>query len=178
MERGDKKTFTVDKFCESSLKSKWNYKISENDLDEKITNHFKLPKELYKLAALEQVKEKNNSRTQEVIVKFTNGESNKIAADSFRALLGYQVLKSTQFEILNTEKQIYFSGKGFGHGVGMCQQGSRAMALQKKSYQEILALFSRNWDRGWLDIGAVILGGYFKSVSTHKSSTQALIKAS
>jgi stage II sporulation protein D len=32
-----------------------------------------------------------------------------------------------------------FSGKGWGHGVGMCQVGAYGMALRGKTYREILA---------------------------------------
>ena len=31
-----------------------------------------------------------------------------------------------------------FSGKGWGHGVGMCQVGAYGMALRGKTYEEIL----------------------------------------
>jgi stage II sporulation protein D len=32
-----------------------------------------------------------------------------------------------------------FTGKGFGHGVGMSQWGAQGMALAGSSYQQILA---------------------------------------
>ena len=31
-----------------------------------------------------------------------------------------------------------FAGKGYGHGVGLCQWGAREMAAQGKSYRQIL----------------------------------------
>lgn len=37
------------------------------------------------------------------------------------------------------ENSFTFNGCGFGHGVGMCQDGARGMAEQKHSYQDILS---------------------------------------
>ena len=36
-------------------------------------------------------------------------------------------------------ESVVFAGKGWGHGVGLCQVGAYGMALRGKSYQEILA---------------------------------------
>jgi stage II sporulation protein D len=34
-----------------------------------------------------------------------------------------------------------FTGKGYGHGVGMCQWGANGMAKNGKTYREILARY-------------------------------------
>ena len=36
-------------------------------------------------------------------------------------------------------ESVVFAGKGWGHGVGLCQVGAYGMALRGKTYQEILA---------------------------------------
>lgn len=41
-------------------------------------------------------------------------------------------LRSTWFEVTSDETYVLLSGKGFGHGVGLCQQG--AMQMSKKGY--------------------------------------------
>ena len=33
------------------------------------------------------------------------------------------------------------SGKGFGHGAGMCQDGAKGMAKEGKTYKQILSRF-------------------------------------
>jgi stage II sporulation protein D len=38
---------------------------------------------------------------------------------------------------------IVFAGKGWGHGVGLCQVGAYGMALRGASYREILAHYYR-----------------------------------
>ncbi len=61
-----------------------------------------------------------------------------IRSNEFRKILGFMNLKSTHFEMIDKADQIEFVGKGFGHGVGMCQWGSRTLGLRSFSYQRIL----------------------------------------
>jgi stage II sporulation protein D len=35
----------------------------------------------------------------------------------------------------------FWDGRGFGHGVGMCQWGAQAMAQQGYDHQQILAFY-------------------------------------
>ena len=62
-----------------------------------------------------------------------------IEATKLRKLLGYTELPSTKFSLERTDDDIIFSGKGFGHGVGLSQWGALEMAKQGKNYREILA---------------------------------------
>jgi stage II sporulation protein D len=50
-------------------------------------------------------------------------------------------MKSTYCEIKNKNGKYVFCGKGFGHGVGMCQYGAQAMARERKSYEQILGTY-------------------------------------
>lgn len=61
-----------------------------------------------------------------------------IRSNEFRQILGFMNLRSTNFEMRDQGEDVEFIGKGFGHGVGMCQWGSRTLGLKKYSYQRIL----------------------------------------
>jgi stage II sporulation protein D len=51
-------------------------------------------------------------------------------------------IQSTSCIILNTQNEIIFvSGKGFGHGVGLCQYGTRQMAREGKTAEQILNFY-------------------------------------
>ena len=50
-------------------------------------------------------------------------------------------LRSAAFEIEETESGLSFTVHGYGHGVGMSQQGANAYAKQGLSYREILAKY-------------------------------------
>jgi len=53
--------------------------------------------------------------------------------------LGWNVLKSSRFSVSRFGSQFVFRGGGFGHGLGLCQEGSHAMAERGLSFQNILA---------------------------------------
>jgi stage II sporulation protein D len=48
------------------------------------------------------------------------------------------MLPSAFFIMDKTDKSITFHGGGYGHGVGMSQNGVKAMADSGKDYEEIL----------------------------------------
>lgn len=74
-----------------------------------------------------------------------------IAGDRIRAIsgwefkliigrsLGWNVLKSSRFNVSRVGSQFVFRGGGFGHGLGLCQEGAHVMAQRGHSFQQILA---------------------------------------
>jgi len=53
-------------------------------------------------------------------------------------------LKSTFFTIKEDGENVVFTGKGFGHGVGLCQEGAMRMAEKGYSYTKILNFYYAN----------------------------------
>jgi SpoIID/LytB domain protein len=53
-------------------------------------------------------------------------------------VLGWMVLKSTRFEVSRRGPNFVFRGSGFGHGLGLCQQGAHVMARRGVAYRQIL----------------------------------------
>ena len=53
-------------------------------------------------------------------------------------VLGWNVLKSSRFEIARSGSNFVFRGSGFGHGLGLCQEGAHVMAARGSSYERIL----------------------------------------
>lgn len=63
-------------------------------------------------------------------------------AKDLRRLLGWDKLPSTMITTLMKDGAAFiFEGKGYGHGVGMCQWSALSMAKEGKSYREILSVF-------------------------------------
>lgn len=59
-----------------------------------------------------------------------------------RNLAEYPILRSSCFRILNANsKQIRIKGRGYGHGVGMCQMGAIGRARAGQSFEEILCAY-------------------------------------
>jgi stage II sporulation protein D len=75
----------------------------------------------------------------------SSGAGTVVSASSLRfavgRALGWGLLKSDWYEIARAGSLFIFSGRGFGHGVGLCQTGAIEMAKAGKSYQEILAFY-------------------------------------
>lgn len=53
--------------------------------------------------------------------------------------LGWNILKSSRFTISRSGSEFVFRGGGFGHGLGLCQEGSHVMAERGHKYQQILS---------------------------------------
>jgi len=53
-------------------------------------------------------------------------------------------LKSTYFSIEQQGENIVFEGKGYGHGVGLCQEGAMRMAKLNYSYKYILSYYYKD----------------------------------
>jgi stage II sporulation protein D len=50
-------------------------------------------------------------------------------------------LRSAFFTMIPEGDSLTFSGKGYGHGVGLCQDGARAMAEKNMSYEKITGFY-------------------------------------
>lgn len=55
--------------------------------------------------------------------------------------LGWNLLKSSRFQISRTGSNFVFHGSGFGHGLGLCQEGAHVMATRGANYRQILGKY-------------------------------------
>jgi stage II sporulation protein D len=55
--------------------------------------------------------------------------------------LGWNILKSSRFEVTRVGGNFIFRGSGFGHGLGLCQTGAHVMAHRGASYRQIINQF-------------------------------------
>ena len=70
-----------------------------------------------------------------------------VSAASFRIAIGANRLKSTLIDSVEVgENGVTFSGRGFGHGVGMSQWGAYAMAEKGGSAEDIIRHYFQNVD--------------------------------
>lgn len=66
----------------------------------------------------------------------TSKGSKTVPCGQFRLATGIRSCKITRLNV--TTKGVQFSGKGYGHGIGMCQDGAYGMAKQNHNYKQIL----------------------------------------
>lgn len=68
-----------------------------------------------------------------------------VGGPALRLALGSSVLRSMKLDNLNVQgNMVIFQGKGFGHGVGLCQWGAKQQAGTGKSPQEIIKFYFKN----------------------------------
>jgi SpoIID/LytB domain protein len=61
-----------------------------------------------------------------------------------RRALSETHLLSSAFDVVKNNDVFVLNGKGWGHGVGLCQIGAAVMGAQGKTYDEILLFYYRN----------------------------------
>ena len=79
-------------------------------------------------------------RASSVTVHGTRG-SVRLRGNDFRRMIGYDTFKSTLFAVAVDQQWARFSGRGYGHGVGMCQWGAKGMAEQGHTARQILDFY-------------------------------------
>jgi len=114
------------------------------------------------LSGLKEIRIRSYTKTGRVkeLAFITSGGTKVILSKDLRRLLGWKTLPSTWFTLRKNGDTFIFDGKGYGHGVGLCQWGAQQMAKEGKTYKEILSFYYP---------GTVIkLDGKFMPVSQHK----------
>jgi len=59
--------------------------------------------------------------------------------EAMSATFGARALRSTLFDVVRQGREFLFSGKGFGHGVGLCQVGALARVTAGDDTRTVLA---------------------------------------
>jgi stage II sporulation protein D len=65
----------------------------------------------------------------------------RLRGNDFRRMVGYETVKSTLFAVAVDGTIAHFSGRGYGHGVGMSQWGAKGMAEQGYRADKILEYY-------------------------------------
>lgn len=50
-------------------------------------------------------------------------------------------LRSAYFSVIPEGNEVILKGKGYGHGVGLCQEGAMAMAAKEYNYEQIISFY-------------------------------------
>ncbi|MGB2864890.1 MAG: SpoIID/LytB domain-containing protein [Sedimentisphaerales bacterium] len=84
------------------------------------------------------------SRLTKIKLLGSTGKSDFLRAEDFRLAIDStgRKLRSTMCQIVELDdKWAFFSGRGWGHGVGMCQCGAQGMARNGKNTKQILSYY-------------------------------------
>jgi stage II sporulation protein D len=117
--------------CRRNLSATWKFEISKfafkNTLRQK---GLKFSTEL-------RIRVFRDISTQRVLYLEINNQ--RLMGNQLRLIFGPQNIRSTLFWIDSRHGTLKFLGKGWGHGVGLCQYGAGQMAQEGQNYQTILS---------------------------------------
>lgn len=121
-------------YCNNSKHSSWSTDISKAEIEKKLREA-----NIYvsNISTVKIVNPGAGGHGSKVEIASANGNK-EINANDFRLLVGPNHLFSTAFHSRSNGKSISFSGKGWGHGVGLCQYGAQGMAQKGFSWTAIL----------------------------------------
>ena len=74
-------------------------------------------------------------------LRLTGLRPDVISGNDFRLAIGARQLRSTAFELTARGDTLHFTGRGYGHGVGLCVIGAGRRALRGESFEAILAKY-------------------------------------
>ncbi len=75
-------------------------------------------------------------------IEGSSGEHHELLAEHFRLAVGASTIRSTDCDIKVSGRDVIFAnGRGFGHGLGMCQWGMQGQALEGKRAADILRYY-------------------------------------
>jgi stage II sporulation protein D len=114
-------------FCADSNHYRWKLKLGLDKLSKQLAS-----------AGLIRGKIDRLETTRSGLEVWQGKTRRRLSAKKVRAALGYMVVLSDRFSAKTQGKEVAFEGKGFGHGVGMCQWGARGRADRGLDYRQIL----------------------------------------
>jgi len=125
------------KYCKNSPVFNWNQRLPVSKIENSLRSAG------YKIKGINSIKILSRYESGRVHRIQINGSSGTVTISGvdFRKILGYDIIKSTLFDVEIEEGYAIFNGHGAGHGVGLCQWGAKGMAEAGFNYKEILEHF-------------------------------------
>lgn len=132
-----------DPYCVRVAKP-WRAEISRSDLVAAMKGSgLRVPRQWKQLRILRRTP---SGRAQTLLLADSGAANGQmVAASSLRfavgRAMGWGLLKSDFYDVAAAGDGFLFTGRGTGHGVGLCQLGAAEMAREGKSYRDILAFY-------------------------------------
>ena len=151
-----------DPYCLHRSPAKWHAAIGVAELSEILQKQgWNTPAQI---DSIQIVKRTPSGRAQLLEIGGGNKRISVSASSLHFALdraLGWNQLRSDWYDVALNNGTVQFEGRGYGHGVGLCQAGAFQMAVEGHSYREILSFYFAGTtvrvtpeDQGWHELPA------------------------
>ncbi|MBR4592599.1 MAG: SpoIID/LytB domain-containing protein [Elusimicrobiaceae bacterium] len=87
------------------------------------------------LKSIKIAKKTNSGRATRITLRTSKG-TKIVACNKFRLAIGLKSCKISKIDMHH--RSLHIAGHGYGHGIGMCQDGANGMAKAGKNYRQIL----------------------------------------
>jgi stage II sporulation protein D len=137
---GDSPKFgtVADSYCALNRKGQWTEEISRKEFSRLLAQQFELGPEA-EVTSIKIASLSSSGRVLNLKIGFRKGVTPLlISAQNLRQIVGFTRLKSTHFRVETLGSTFRFSGRGNGHGVGLCQHGAKSLALAGADSSSIL----------------------------------------
>ncbi len=130
--------------CSHTYNSCWSTTISGDAINKFVWEHSKIrgPVSSIKIEQTDTNPKYKSAEVKQVVnLRFiTEDDSVILNCDLLQQAMGSKKIKTCKIDKIEKNNDGFvFSGCGFGHGVGMCQDGAKGMAENNYSYQQILS---------------------------------------
>jgi stage II sporulation protein D len=135
-----------DPYCKISPRFEWTETYSKELIISRLKSYSLLDNQNYRLEDISIRNRFSSGRVNGMEIKVvSDGGAKKsiiIKGNEIRSIIrtadGKMILWSTLFDLSLKSNSVVLNGKGFGHGVGLCQWGAIALSRKGWSYEDIL----------------------------------------
>jgi len=135
-----------DPYCKISPRFEWTETYSKELIISRLKSYSLLDNQNYSLDDISIINRFSSGRVNEMEIKVIGDGGEKksiiIKGNEIRSIIrtadGKMILWSTLFDLSLESNSIVLNGKGFGHGVGLCQWGAIALSRKGWNYEDIL----------------------------------------
>ncbi len=132
-----------DPFCAASKRLQWKTTLTLDQINKALRASGVQPPQNWQTLEVSS----RNSSGRVSTLNLSGGEptnfplSESALRSAVNRVLGTKRIRSDLYDLRNSGTKVVFSGRGAGHGVGLCQAGAEEMARLGKTYKEILSFY-------------------------------------
>lgn len=121
-------------YCEASKYYRWQANFTKNEIASKLKNYNIKANGSFTITPVGLGKGGHAT----TIKVSSSSDIKDINANKFRLLIGPNKLFSTSFTVKDNDTMLNFNGRGWGHGLGLCQYGAQKMGLTGVKWYDIV----------------------------------------
>ena len=125
-------------FCDKSPHFRWKKNLRLKDIQVKL---MKAGKKIGLIKEINILEKNQSDRIERLEIVDRRDSKIYLSGKEFRMIVGPNIIKSTNFTVTMRGYYADFIGKGWGHGVGLCQWGAKNMSECGFKYDEILKYY-------------------------------------